>query len=220
MRVLLHSGGLLLRPEGLREIADFVGGRSRVALVTAASMHDEAATFARLHAFLSPPPPSGAGLDLLHLRWNDRPLETLARAEGLFMGGGNTYALLKRLRESGLLPAIRERVLGPEHPNTAASLNNLAALYNRQGKYKQAEPLYQRALAICERMLGPEHPSTAQSLNNLATLYYAQGKYTEAEPLFKRALTISEQHLGQDHPDTTTLRNNYALLLQEMQKRS
>ena len=26
------------------------------------------------------------------------------------MGGGNTYALLKRLRESGLLPAVRERV--------------------------------------------------------------------------------------------------------------
>ena len=87
MRVLLHSGGLLLRPEGLREIADFVEGGSRVALVTAASMHDEAAAFARLQAFLSPPLPGGAGLDLLHLRWNDRPLETLARADALFMGG-------------------------------------------------------------------------------------------------------------------------------------
>ncbi len=111
MRVLLHSGGLLLRPEGLREIADFLEGRRRVALVTAASMHDEAVTFARLQGFLSPAPPGGAGLDLLHLRWNDRPLETLAQAEALFMGGGNTYALLKRLRESGLLPAIRERVM-------------------------------------------------------------------------------------------------------------
>ena len=59
---------------------------------------------------LQPPPPEGAGLELLHLRWNDRPLDVLARAEALFMGGGNTYALLKRLRESGLLPAIRERV--------------------------------------------------------------------------------------------------------------
>ena len=55
-------------------------------------------------------PPAGAGLDLLHLRWNDRPLDTLGRAEALFMGGGNTYALLKRLREAGLLPAIRARV--------------------------------------------------------------------------------------------------------------
>jgi len=110
MRVLLHSGGLLLRPEGLGEIVDFLGRLRRVALVTAASLHDETATFARLQGFFSPSPPGGAGIDLLHLRWNDRPLETLAQAEALFMGGGNTYALLKRLREAGLLPAIRERV--------------------------------------------------------------------------------------------------------------
>ena len=110
MRVLLHSGGLLLHPTGLREIVDFLGGLRRVALVTAASLHDEALTFSRLQGFFSPPPPTGAGLELLHLRWNDRPLETLAQAEALFMGGGNTYALLKRLREAGLLAAIRERV--------------------------------------------------------------------------------------------------------------
>jgi dipeptidase E len=111
MRALLHSGGLLLRPEGLREITDFLEGARRVALVTAASLHDEAATFSRLKGFLSPPPPAGAGLDLLHLRWNDRPFDALAQAEALFMGGGNTYALLKRLRESGLLSVIRERVM-------------------------------------------------------------------------------------------------------------
>jgi dipeptidase E len=110
MRVLLHSGGLLLHPTGLREIVDFLGGLRHVALVTAASLHDEALTFSRLQGFLSPPPPTGAGLELLHLRWNDRPLETLAQAEALFMGGGNTYALLKRLRKAGLLAAIRERV--------------------------------------------------------------------------------------------------------------
>jgi len=111
MRALLHSGGLLLRPEGLREIVDFLGPVRRVALVTAASMHDEAATFARFQGFVSPPPPAGSGLELLHLRWNDNPLETLAQAHAIFMGGGNTYALLQRLRMSGLLGAIRGRVL-------------------------------------------------------------------------------------------------------------
>ena len=109
MRVLLHSGGPL-GPDGRREILDFLGGRRRIAFVTAASLHDESAYFARVQGLLGVPPPEGAGLELLHLRWNDRPLDTLGRAEALFMGGGNTYALLKRLRESGLLPAIRERV--------------------------------------------------------------------------------------------------------------
>ena len=109
MRVLLHSGGPL-GPAGRAALPVFLGERRRVAFVTAASLHDEAVYFARVSAMLQPPPPEGAGLELLHLRWNDRPLDVLARAEALFMGGGNTYALLKRLRESGLLPAIRERV--------------------------------------------------------------------------------------------------------------
>jgi dipeptidase E len=46
----------------------------------------------------------------VHIRWNARPLSTLARVEAVFMGGGNTYALLMRLRRSGLLPALRRRV--------------------------------------------------------------------------------------------------------------
>jgi len=109
MRVLLHSGGPL-GPDGRREILDFLGGRRRIAFVTAASLHDESAYFARVESLLGVPAPEGAGLELLHLRWNDRPLDTLGRAEALFMGGGNTYVLLKRLREAGLLPAIRARV--------------------------------------------------------------------------------------------------------------
>ena len=53
---------------------------------------------------------------------------------------------------------IREKALGPEHPDTANSLNNLALLYQVMGAYEQALPLYQRALKIIEKSLGPEHP--------------------------------------------------------------
>ena len=81
-------------------------------------------------------------------------------------------------------------MLGAEHPDTAHCLNNLADLYRNQGKYEQAEPLAQRALAINERVLGAEHPDTATSLNNLALLYRDQGKDEEAEPLSQRALAI------------------------------
>jgi len=108
--------------------------------------------------------------------------------------------------------AIREQQLGPQHPDTATSLNNLAGLYQAQGKYAEAEPLYQRALAICEQQLGPHHPDTATSLDNLAMLYQAQGKYAEAEPLYQRALAIREQQLGPHHPDTATSLDNLARL--------
>ncbi len=94
--------------------------------------------------------------------------------------GQGRYAEAEPLYKRSL--AIREKVLGPEHPGVAQSLNNLAALYKAQGQYAEAEPLYQRALAIREKALGSEHPHVAQSLNNLAGLYEAQGRYAEAEP--------------------------------------
>jgi dipeptidase E len=109
MRVLLHSGGPL-GPLGRAALADFVGPRRRVAFVTAASLHDESAYFERIRAALEPAPPEGAGLELVHLRWHHEPLATLADVEALFMGGGNTYALLQRLRGAGLIEAIRDRV--------------------------------------------------------------------------------------------------------------
>jgi tetratricopeptide (TPR) repeat protein len=54
--------------------------------------------------------------------------------------------------------------LGPAHLDTASSLNNLAWLYQQQGKYAEAQPLYQRALAIREQQLGPDHPDVAYPL--------------------------------------------------------
>ena len=65
----------------------------------------------------------------------------------------------------------------------AVNLNDLARVYQAQGKYAEAESLYQRALVINEKALGPEHPHTVNNLNDLAVLYKYQGKYAEAEPL-------------------------------------
>src|SRR6266436_313591 len=56
---------------------------------------------------------------------------------------------------------VAEAAFGPEHPNVAESLNNLAELNRRQGRYADAEPLYKRALAIYEKALGPDHPDVA-----------------------------------------------------------
>ncbi|MGA0200155.1 MAG: tetratricopeptide repeat protein, partial [Prochlorotrichaceae cyanobacterium] len=60
--------------------------------------------------------------------------------------------------------------LGADHPDTATSLNNLAGLYRAQGRYSEAEPLYQRALTVAEAVLGSEHPTTVTFRNNYETL--------------------------------------------------
>ncbi|MEC4869093.1 MAG: CHAT domain-containing tetratricopeptide repeat protein, partial [Jaaginema sp. PMC 1078.18] len=102
------------------------------------------------------------------------------------------------------------------HPLVATSINNLAGLYRNMGNYTEAEPLYQRALAISEQTLGSDHPDVAGSLNNLAGLYQNMGNYSEAEPLYQRALAILEQALGSDHPHVATSLNNLAGLYADM----
>ena len=111
---------------------------------------------------------------------------------------------------------LAPRVYGPEDPNTATIVNNLADMYCAMGQYAQAEPLYQRSLKIRESKLGANHPHVAQSLNNLAQLYQAMGQYAHAESLFKRSLKIFESKLGPDHPHVATSLNNLAGLYQEM----
>ncbi|AFY83023.1 tetratricopeptide repeat protein [Oscillatoria acuminata] len=107
---------------------------------------------------------------------------------------------------------IHRKVLGEQHPDTAGSLNNLAALYKSQGRYAEAESLYLQALNIRRKVLGDEHPDTALSLHNLATLYYSQGRYAEVEPLLLQALDIYRKVLRNEHPHTASSLNSLALL--------
>ena len=111
MRLLLISNsGKPFLEHCMGQIAAFLGPARRVAFVTAANLYNESAYYERAREALALVPPAGCGADVLHLRWDADPLTVLERAEALFVGGGNTYALLKRLREAGLLEPIRARV--------------------------------------------------------------------------------------------------------------
>ncbi|MBD2442030.1 tetratricopeptide repeat protein [Dolichospermum sp. FACHB-1091] len=94
----------------------------------------------------------------------------------------------------------------------ATSLNNLAVLYESQGRYNDAEPLYLQSLDIRKHQLGNDHLDVAQSLNNLAVLYESQGRYNDAEPLYLQSLDIRKHQLGNDHPDVAQSLNNLAVL--------
>ena len=93
-----------------------------------------------------------------------------------------------------------------------SSLNDLAVVYDDQGKYGDAEPLYKRALAVDEKALGPNHPDVARDLINVAAMYDRQGKYGDAERLYKRALAIDEKAFGLNHPEIATGLRTLALL--------
>ena len=107
---------------------------------------------------------------------------------------------------------IREKTLGPEHLDVAASFSDLAVLHHTQGRHKVAEQLYQQALDIWEKAPGPTHSSSLTTLNNLASLYRDQDRYKQAESLFQKTLKIREKVLGPAHPDLATSLNNLATL--------
>jgi tetratricopeptide (TPR) repeat protein len=100
------------------------------------------------------------------------------------------YVSARLLYERAL--AIREKALGPDHPDTAASLINLAGLLYDQGELAAARPLYERAVEIWEKVRGPDHPDTATILENLAQVLQKQGEFSSARPLRERALAIRE----------------------------
>ena len=91
-------------------IEDFLGGARTLAFVSAANLYAVDAYWERVREALAPAPPAGLGLTVLHCDWRRPWDEPLARADAVFVGGGNTYALLQRLKQSGLLDAVRHRV--------------------------------------------------------------------------------------------------------------
>jgi tetratricopeptide (TPR) repeat protein len=113
--------------------------------------------------------------------------------------------------------SIREKLLGPEHPDVATNLNSLGGVLLRVGgDLPAARAHFERALAIREKVLGPDHQYTAASLGNLATATMHLGDLSGARPLYERALALQERVLGADHPDTATVVHNLAGLLYVM----
>jgi CHAT domain-containing protein len=81
---------------------------------------------------------------------------------------------------------------------------------NAQGRYGEAQPLFERALGIERKTLGEDHPVTARGYNNLAKNLDAQGRYGEAQPLHQKVVAIFRKALGEEHPDTAACYNNVA----------
>ncbi len=95
----------------------------------------------------------------------------------------------------------------------AGRLFSLAGQYcHVRGRYREAAPLYEKALIIREDVLGPESLGVASSLDSLATLRRTEGEYSKAAPLYERALRIREDVLGPNHLDVASSLDKLAAL--------
>lgn len=116
--------------------------------------------------------------------------------------------LFERTSDSG--PYENQTVLYTEYATLLVSL----------ARYSEAEPLFQRALAIDEASHGPDHSTVAGHLSNLALLLRYTNRLAEAEPLYRRALEIGEASDGPEHPQVAIYLVSLAALLSETHRLS
>ncbi|KLL12372.1 hypothetical protein FrCorBMG51_04985 [Protofrankia coriariae] len=62
----------------------------------------------------------------------------------------------------------RLRILGPDHPDTLTTRNNLASAYQTAGRLGEAIGLFEQTLTDRLRVLGPDHPQVVTIRRNLA----------------------------------------------------
>jgi tetratricopeptide (TPR) repeat protein len=145
-------------------------------------------------------------------------LATLTRvspeAQGdLLMISGNYVAAIKAYRQSSLPSAAswnkigiayhhlfaleearknyqRALALNPRYPD---ALNNLAAVYDGEHKYKKAEKTYKTALKY--------GPNSAVTYRNLGTAYFSEGKYEEGAKAYRKALELNPNSFEPDQTE-------------------
>jgi Flp pilus assembly protein TadD len=87
--------------------------------------------------------------------------------------GGLGRALVRQARFSDAEPlfarvrSIREDRLGPDHPEAAATLHNLAEVFAGLGRFAEAANLYEQSQSLFQRKLGSDHPATVAAAQSL-----------------------------------------------------
>ena len=104
----------------------------------------------------------------------------------------------------------RHRLLGPNHPKTLESQNQLGWILDREGHDADAEKVVRPALETERRVLGPEDPVTLQAMDRLATILERLGNHPEEEKLQRQLVEIETRRLGPENPRTIRAMANLA----------
>jgi tetratricopeptide (TPR) repeat protein len=105
---------------------------------------------------------------------------------------------------------LRTAQLGPDHPDTLRSANEVAKCHFAASRYDRALPLNEESLRRRTATLGPDHPDTLESMNDLANVYFLLGDLDRAISLLEDALRRTQATLGPDHVDAVHCKQNLA----------
>ena len=120
----------------------------------------------------------------------------------LFQGGDAAAGPADSLRVVTLLDrGVTEAKSLTSDPKVQAELYlNLGGIYQKLGKFDQANSLLQSALDQRKALFGADSPEVAESLTALGLLRSDQAKLEDAEQLTRQGLEMDRRHLPGDHP--------------------
>ncbi len=111
--------------------------------------------------------------------------------------------------------AMREELLGEDHPDTLSSIAALGRLLRDTGEYELARERLDQALNGRRDILGESHPDTLESQGDLGSLVSVLGQHKEAETLFRHILAVRRHQLDDGHPDIAESLNNVGNVIHE-----
>lgn len=162
-RVLVNGGAMMdgnaFKAATIPAMRAFYGECRRVALVLHASHPpDRDRMERRLQAAFAAIDPA-IHAESLHRHDAAGALELLRAADGIFIGGGDTFVLLKTLQETGQLGVIRERVLaGVPTGGSSAGANVMGPVIGTTNDFPVADVATREALAVFPALINPHHP--------------------------------------------------------------
>ena len=146
----LHGSGYL--DHAASEIGDFLGEVKRVLFVPFA-LHDELKYAAQARARFEK---MGYQLDSIHTA--TEPAKAVLEAEAIFIGGGNTFRLLKALYDHSLLGPIRVRVRdGMPYIGSSAGSNVAAPTIRTTNDMPIVQPPSFDALGLVRFQINPHY---------------------------------------------------------------
>jgi tetratricopeptide (TPR) repeat protein len=143
------------------------------------------------------------GMDLADLIRAKRSVNEALTARHM----GNAAEARQRLRQ--IIPTL-EGFFGPDHPELAVPLSNLALAEQDLDDRPEARRLLLRSIAIAEKSLGPDHPSLTVTYTNLGQVEQALGDLPAARRALLHAIDVGVKSLGDDHPDLAVSSFNLA----------
>jgi serine/threonine-protein kinase len=120
----------------------------------------------------------------------------------LFQGGDQAAGPSDSLRVVTIVDrGVQQAKSLNRDPKIQADLyQNLGKIYDKLGKFDQADTLLRSALEEHKTLFGSDSPEVAESLIALALLRADQGHLEEAEQLSRQALEMDRRHLREDYP--------------------